>query len=438
MINAARRAAAQEEWAGVADETTEGWLRHLPPPLRVRDFALFSVANVASNFAMNMAQVTIGWQVFAIRHSYFDLGLIGLAAFLPLPLLALPAGQLADRLSRRLIFVASNVLDALVLLGLVGVALAGAHALWPFLALAVATGVATVLGAPAARAMSPTLVPEELVASAMTLRSTTFQFAVVTGPAVGGLIFALDHSGVLVYALAAGLSLAAAFVAAAIREPVAVASVTPAPGLEHLLAGLKFVRRTEVLLGAISLDLFAVLFGGAVALLPAFAIDVLHVGRFQLGLLRAAPAVGAVLAGVWLARSPLKRREGRTLLIAVGAFGVSMVVFGISHSYALSMVALAVSGFTDMISMSVRGTTVAMATPDELRGRVNAVEMVFISASNELGAFESGAAAALLGAAPAVIAGGVATIGIALVWKWVFPALANVDGLVRLRPARVP
>jgi MFS family permease len=181
-----------------------------------------------------------------------------------------------------------------------------------------------------------------------------------------------------------------------------------------------------------------VLFGGAVALLPAFAIDVLHVGRFQLGLLRAAPAVGAVLAGVWLARSPLKRREGRTLLIAVGAFGVSMVVFGISHSYALSMVALAVSGFTDMISMSVRGTTVAMATPDELRGRVNAVEMVFISASNELGAFESGAAAALLGAAPAVIAGGVATIGIALVWKWVFPALANVDGLVRLRPARVP
>jgi MFS family permease len=403
-----------------------------------RDFALFALANVSSNFAMNMAQVTIGWQVFAIHGRYIDLGLIGLAAFLPLPLLALPAGQLADRLPRRLIFVTSNLLDALVLLGLVGVSLAGAHALWPFLALAAATGVATVIGAPAARAMSPMLVPEDLVASAVALRSTTFQFAVVTGPAIGGLIFSLDHSGVVVYALATALSLAAAFVAAAIREPAATASVTPAPGLESLLAGLRFVRRTEVLLGAITLDLFAVLFGGAVALLPAFAVRILHVGRLELGLLRAAPAVGAVLAGLWLARRPLQRREGRTLLIVVAGFGVSMVVFGLSHSFALSLIALAVSGFTDMISMSIRGVTVAMATPDALRGRVNAVEMVFISASNELGAFESGFAAALVGAAPAVVAGGVVTIGLALVWKWVFPALANVDGLVGLRPGPVP
>jgi MFS family permease len=404
----------------------------------VRDFALFSLANVSSNFGMNMAQVTIGYQVYAIRHSKLDLGLIGLAAFIPLPLLALPAGQLADRFRRSKIFIVSNVLDAAVLVGLVAVSLAGATQLWPFLALAAATGVATVIGAPAARAMSPMLVPEDLVASAMALRSTTFQFAVVTGPALGGLILGLEHTGVAVYAIAAGLCLAAAFAAAAISEPVRAAATPPAPGWASLLEGLHFVRRTRVLLGAIALDLFAVLFGGAIALLPAFARDILHVGPIGLGFLRASPAVGAVLAGVWLARHPLSRREGRTLLVVVAGFGISMIVFGLSHWFALSIVALAVSGFTDMFSMSIRGTTVAMATPDALRGRVNAVEMVFISASNELGAFESGVAAALIGSVPAVVIGGTLTVGLALVWKWVFPALANVDGLARLRPERVP
>jgi MFS family permease len=294
-----------------------------------------------------------------------------------------------------------------------------------------------VIGAPAARAMSPMLVPEDLVASAMALRSTTFQFAVVTGPALGGLLLAVDHSGVTVYATATVLCLAAAFAASAIREPLAAAFAPPAPGWSSLLEGLHFVRRTQVLLGAITLDLFAVLFGGAIALLPAFAKDILHVGPLGLGVLRAAPAVGAVFAGLWLARHPLSRREGRTLLIVVAAFGLSMIVFGLSQWFALSLVALAVSGFTDMFSMSIRGTTVAVATPDALRGRVNAVEMVFISASNELGAFESGVAAALIGSVPAVVIGGTLTVGLALVWKWVFPALANVDGLARLRPERV-
>jgi MFS family permease len=416
----------------------ETWRRHLPAPLRVRDFALFSLANVASNFGMNMAQVTIGYQVYAIRNSKLDLGLIGLAAFIPLPLLALPAGQLADRFRRSRIFIVSNLLDAGVLLGLVGVSLAGANTLWPYLALAVASGVATVVGAPAARAMSPMLVPEDLVASAMALRSTTFQFAVVTGPALGGLLLAVDHSGVTVYAVATVLCLAAAVAAATIREPSRAALTPPAPGWASLLDGLHFVRRTQVLLGAITLDLFAVLFGGAIALLPAFAKDILHVGPLGLGVLRAAPAVGAVLAGLWLARHPLTRREGRTLLIVVAAFGLSMIVFGLSQWFALSLVALALSGFTDMFSMSIRGTTVALATPDALRGRVNAVEMVFISASNELGAFESGVAAALIGSAPAVVIGGGLTVGLALVWRWVFPALASIDGLASLRPERVP
>jgi MFS family permease len=433
---AAHCIAASLRQNGPVDET-DGWRRHLPLPLRVRGFALFALANVSSNFAMNMAQLAIGYQVYVIHRSQLDLGLVPLAAFIPLPLVALPAGQLADRFPRRKIFVVSNLLDALVMVGLVAVSLSGAHQLWPFLALAAATGVATVVGAPAARAMSPMLVPEDLVASAMALRSTTFQFAVVTGPAVGGVLLALDSSGVAVYSIATALCVAAAFAAARIREPVAAVATTPLRGWASLVEGLRFVRRTEVLLGAIALDLFAVLFAGAVALLPVFALDILHVGRIGLGVMRAAPAVGAVTAGVWLARHPLQRREGRTLLIAVAGFGLSMVVFGLSHSFALSLLALALSGFTDMFSMSVRGTTVAMATPDELRGRVNAVEMVFISGSNELGGFESGAAAALIGTVPAVVIGGGLTVGLALVWKRVFPALARIDGLASLRPARL-
>jgi hypothetical protein len=209
----------------------------------------------------------------------------------------------------------------------------------------------------------------------------------------------------------------------------------PPPRLQSLLAGIRFVRRTPVLLGAITLDLFAVLFGGAVALLPVFARSVLHTGPVGLGLLRSAPAVGALIAGVILARRPLQGHAGRTLLVVVGIFGVSMVVFGLSTSFLLSAAALAVSGFADMFSMNIRSTTVALATPDALRGRVNAVEMVFISASNELGAFESGVAASLIGAVPAVVLGGVATIALAAVWAKVFPPLARIDRLEELRPA---
>ena len=220
--------------------------------------------------------------------------------------------------------------------------LSGARQLWPFLALSAATGVASIIGAPAGRAMSPMLVPQELVESAMALRSTMFEFSVVTGPALGGVVFGLDHSGVTVYAIAAALSVAAGVAASGITEPVS-AVVSSGPGGRRLLEGLRFVRRTEVLLGAITLDLFAVLFGGAVALLPAFAQDVLHTGRVGLGILRAAPAVGAVLAGVWLSKHPLRRREGPTLLIAVAGFGVSMIVFGLSHSIVLSLIALALS-----------------------------------------------------------------------------------------------
>ena len=364
--------------------------RRLPAALRERDYARLVAAIIAMGFAREMVLVAVGWQVYNINRNPLDLGLVGLAEFLPLPLLALPAGAIADRLSRKLVFIASLAFDASITALLILVSLSGANSLWPFLALAFASGVAAALGNPAARSMPPTLVPRELLTSALAIRSTVGQATVVTGPALGGLLFAISPE--LVYGIGVALFLVAIVVVSTIRprtveqEPMLVAGSR----LGALLAGLRFVRRTPVLLGAISLDLVAVLFGGAVALLPLFARDVLGVGPVGLGILRSAPAVGALAAGIMLTRRPLGGLAGRKLLIVVGVFGASMIVFGLSHSFALSFVALAVSGFADMISMNIRATITALATPDMLRGRVNAVEMVFISASNELGAFESG------------------------------------------------
>jgi hypothetical protein len=240
----------------------------------------------------------------------------------------------------------------------------------------------------------------------------------------------------LVYAVGALLLVAAAVVTLTVRQPDRVYLIgrRGRPTLESLLLGVRFIRSSPIILGAISLDLFAVLFGGAVALLPLYARSILHTGPFGLGVLRSATAVGALAAGIMLARKPLGGRAGRTLLLAVGIFGASMIVFGLSRWFPLSFAALAVSGFVDMLSMNIRSTTVALATPNDVRGRVNAVEGVFIGASNELGAFESGVAASLIGAVPAVVAGGAITIGLALVWGRFFPALAHVDRLEDIRP----
>jgi MFS family permease len=384
-----------------------------------------------------MAVVAIGWQVYSIDHDPFDLGLIGLAEFLPLLVLALPAGQIADHFPRRFVFAFSLVIETGVLLALVVVSLEGATQLWPFLALAVATGAAGSLGAPSGRALPTEVVASELLASAMALRSLAGQAAVIGGPVLGGVLFAIRPE--LVYGVAAAMLLVGLSCVLALGPPlVARRRPEPAPRWETLLAGIGFIRRTPVILGAISLDLFAVLFGGAVALLPVFAKSILHVGPAGLGVLRSAPAVGALVAGIILVRRPLGHRTGRTLLGVVALFGASMVVFGLSRWFALSLVALAVSGFADMISMNIRSTTVALATPDPLRGRVNSVEGVFISASNELGAFESGLAAALIGATPAVVAGGAVTIGIAAIWPRFFPELARVDRLEDVRPEWEP
>jgi len=410
-------------------------VKRLGPALGERDFALLWLALVAMGVSVQMLEVAIGWEVYTNQRSALDLGLIGLAEFIPMFVLALPAGQLADRLPRRLVLGVSLLLSAGVAAGLAVVSSSGVKGVWPFLGLAMAAGTASSIGTPAARALPTTLVPGELLESAMTLRSIAVQGAQVMGPALGGLLYPLSAG--IVYVVAGCMCLAATGCVAAMRHKPA-ADATPstrsAPGLASVLAGIRFVRQTPILLGAILLDLLAVLFGGAVALLPLFARSILHVGPTGLGVLRSAPAVGALMAAAVLTRKPVGARAGRTLLTVVGAFGASMIVFGLSRSFVLSLLALAVSGFVDMFSMYIRSTTVALATPDRLRGRVLAVEMVFISASNQLGAFESGFAAFLLGAVPAVIAGGAVTIVIALGWSRLFPALGGVDRLRDLEP----
>jgi MFS family permease len=405
--------------------------RKLPPALRLRQFALLWTAILAMRFAEAMVAVAVGWQVYAIHRNPLDLGLIGLAEFLPLPLLALPAGHLSDRLPRRAVGAGAIALNVAIVAGLLVITLEGAHVLWPYLVLAAASGVAAVVGGPALNALTPEIVPAELLAGAVALRSVASQTAVVVGPAVGGLLFSIRAEvvyvvgvGLLVVALVAALSLE--------RRPAVVTD--RAPGVDELVAGVRFVLRTRIILGAISLDLFAVLFGGAVALLPVFARTILDVGPVGLGVLRTAPAIGALTAAAILARRPLRRPAGPTLLVVVAVFGASIVVFGLSRWFPLSLLALAVSGFADMISVNIRSTAVALVTPNELRGRVLAVEWVFISASNELGAFESGVAAAVFGTVTAVVAGGVATMGVAFAWFRAFPSLARMGRLEDLQP----
>jgi hypothetical protein len=356
-------------------------MKRLGPALAVRDFRLWWLALIGMDISLQMLEVAIGWEVYTQHHNVLDLGWIGLAEFVPMFVLALPAGHLADRLPRRLVFACSLLVGVGVGVGLAALSGAGDTTLAPYLALAVGAGITMALGTPAARAMPPTLVSAELLRSAMTLRSIATQMGQV------------------------------------------------------VLEGLRFVGRTQILLGAILLDLLAVLFGGAVALLPVFASTILHVGPTGLGVLRAAPAVGALLAAAILTRRPLLRHAGRTLLTVVALYGASMIVFGLSRSYPLSLLALGVSGFVDLFSMNIRATIVALATPDRLRGRVGAVEMVFISASNQLGAFESGLAASLIGVVPAVVGGGAVTILLALGWSRAFGDLAHVDRMQDIEPA---
>jgi MFS family permease len=401
--------------------------------LRQRDFALYLVSNVSRIAASQIVAVGVGWQVYAIHENPFDLGLVGIAEFAPLPLLALPAGHLADRFSRRLVVALATVLSLVTTALLLVVTVTSPDRLWPFLALAALSGAATTLASPTARALPPELVAPDDLSTAFALRSTSTQLGIVAGPAAAGFLLAILPELLYVTALAL-LAVALVTILALHRRGGWSPNREEAPGLAHVLGGIMFLRRSRVVFGAILLDLFAVLFGGAVALLPVFARSILHTGPSGLGLLRSAPAVGAIAAGILLTRRPLEARVGPAMLATDTLFGVATIVFGLSRSFTLSIVALGVCGFADMISVNIRSTTVAFATPDELRGRVNAVEWVFIGASNQLGAFESGTAAALIGTVPAVVAGGAATIVVAALWLRFFPSLSRLNRLEELRP----
>lgn len=392
-------------------------------------------ASFAMSVALQMLEVIIGWSVYSHQHSALDLGWIGLAEFVPLFVLALPAGHIADRFPRQRVLATATFLGSGVALGLAAITAAGVHAPVPYFALALGAGVTMAIGSPASRAMPPVLVGRELIPNAMVLRSFAGQGAGIIGPAVGGLVYALSPTAV--YLLATVALLVATVLALLIRPGVGaqagVEARRQAASLRSVLEGLRFLRRTPIVLGAILLDLFAVLFGGAVALLPIFAAHYLHVGAVGLGALRAAPAVGAIFGALFMLRRPVSRHAGRVLLGVVAAFGLSIVVFGLSRNFELSLAALAASGFVDMFSMNIRSTTSALATPDALRGRVNAVELVFISASNQLGAFESGLAATLFGTIIAVVGGGLLTVAIAVGWAGLFPQLAGVDRMTDLQ-----
>jgi MFS family permease len=410
-------------------------MRRLVPALGVRDFRRWFCSAFGMSTALQMIDVIIGWQVYSHQRSALDLGWIGLAEFLPLFVLAIPAGHIADRLPRKLVLAGANVLGVGVGLGLAAITAAGVHSAGPYLAFAVGAGVTMAIGQPASRAMPPILVERDLLQNAMTLRAFAGQGAQVIGPAIGGLIYGVSPTAV--YLIAAGSCALAAAAAVSIGKGRALQPADARPGqaadVRSVLDGLRFVRHNQIILGAILLDLLAVLFGGAVALLPIFAHRI-GVGVTGLGILRAGPAIGALAGAIYLTRRPIGGRAGRLLLSMVAVYGVCIVAFGVSTEFVLSFIALVVSGFADMFSINIRSTTVALATPDRLRGRVGAVETVFISASNQLGAFESGLAASFVGAVPAVVGGGCVTIAIALSWIRLFPALDRVDRMDEIDP----
>jgi MFS family permease len=399
--------------------------------LRLRGFALLWTALLTSGFATQMMVVAIGWQVYTIRHRPLDLGLVGLAEFLPLPLLALPAGQLADRVSRRAVAATAQWIQVGIALALLAITAVGPHSIWPFLGVGLLSGVASAVGTPAQRALTPELVPVDLLQGAIALRSVAGQIGVVAGPAIGGVIFAIEP--LAVYAFAGALLVAAGAALLALPRTVS-RRAEQRIDRDSLVAGIRFIIRSRVVLGAILLDLVAVLFGDPIALAPVFAKTILHGGPVVLGALRAAPSAGALIAGLLITRYPLPFRAGKALLLVVASFGAATIVFGLSRWLPLSLAMLGITGFVDMISMNIRATTVTFLTPLSLQGRVGAVEWVFISASNELGAFEAGVMAALLGTSRAVVLGGVLMIGFAAAWTRLFPALSRLGRLDELQP----
>ena len=397
------------------------------------DFSLYEIERFLVVAALEMQSVAVGWQVYEITRRPLDLGLVGLAQFLPNIFLFLLAGHTADRFDRKKILVFCNLGFALCSALLIVIARSEPRDVKAIYGVLVVLGIVRAFNSPAGRALLPTLVPTEVFPNAVAWNATIFQGSTILGPALGGFLYALLGGPGGVYAIS---------VVGCILAVIALLRIHLKPAerpdeelsTKTVLAGLHYIWTNKIILGVISLDLFAVLLGGAVALLPVFAREILRTGPWGLGLLRASPGVGAAIMAILLAYRPLRRRVGKVMLFCVGGFGLFTVVFGLSHSLALSMVSLLLVGACDMVSVVIRGTLVQIATPDALRGRVNAVEMIFIGASNEFGEFESGITAQWLGTVPAVVLGGIGTLVIVSLWAWFFPELRKTEGLTPAEP----
>ncbi len=371
---------------------------------RYPSFVRYLGARLLTVLALQMQSVAVGWQIYEITHSPLALGLTGLAQFLPGILLFLISGHAADHIARRKLMVACFAGFTICSGSLLWIQRGGVHSAGPIYFILVALGITRAFSGPAMRALVPLLVPAEQFPSGVAWEASMTQTATVLGPAAGGFLYALFRGPAPVYA-------------------TAMITLT----VESVLAGLRYIWRQKVILGVVTLDLFAVLLGGAVALLPVYAGDILRTGPWGLGLLRSAPGAGAVTMALLLAHKPLRRKAGAAMLWCVAGFGAFTVVFGLSRSFALSLASLLFVGATDMVSVVTRGTLVQLNTPDEMRGRVNAVEMMFIGASNELGQFESGITADWFGTVPAVVLGGAGALLITALWAWRFPELRKAE-----------
>ncbi|GAA4018230.1 MFS transporter [Actimicrobium antarcticum] len=392
--------------------------------LRHRNFRFYLSARLLATLAVQMQSVAIGWQVYAMTGNVFDLGLIGLAQFAPFLLLILFAGHAADRYDRRKIIIGCFVAQFVCGLGLLAFTFLNLTVVWPIFAVLVLFGSARAFMMPASQAILINMVPKDSFSKAVALSSSSFHVAVIVGPVLGGLLYLAGPTTVYLI-VAALLTLATGLMLMTCTTPQ-VTHREP-PTLHSLLEGLRFVWSRPVVLGAISLDLFAVLFGGATALLPAIASDILHVGPTGLGLLRTAPAVGAAITSIALTFWPISRRVGQWMFGGVALFGAGTVVLGLTSSMTVALIALVLMGVGDMVSVFIRHLLVQYETPDAIRGRVSAVNAVFIGASNELGEFESGITAGWFGLVPAILIGGVATLAVTAAWALGFPVLSKMD-----------
>ena len=393
---------------------------------RRRGFLAYWIARLFAAFAVQIVSVSVGWQVYDITRDPLDLGIVGLVQFLPSLVLVLVTGSVADRYDRRWILIVCLAGEFACAAALLGLTLAGMRAVWPIFCVLLTLGIARAFVGPAVQSLLPNVVTTAELPTAIAWNSSSWQIATILGPVAGGLLYGV--SPVIAYSVAAFMMLASVLVATRIRTVRRQEPGEP-PTWSTVIAGFDYVWRHKILLGAISLDLFAVLLGGAVALMPAYARDILAVGPWGLGLLRAGPGIGAILVAAYLGFRPITNHAGAIMFLSVGAFGIFTIVFGISTNVTLSVLMLVLMGGADMVSVYVRETLIQLATPDEVRGRVNAVNMVFIGASNELGEFRAGVSAALIGVVPAVVFGGLGTVAVTVLWARFFPSLRQARHL---------